>query len=206
MKVDCEKDVRGEKKNAATRLAESAKELFYQRGIRAVGVDEIVTHAGVTKPSLYRSFASKDDLITCCLREHAEDSRALWDEVLALSPGEPRKQLSNLIGVFSELAASSDFRGCPFANAAVEFPDPDHPAHEFSKAYKIEMRENFLSLIRQLPVDRPETLADGLMLLMEGGQATRHVFCCAGPTVSLVPVAEALIDAFMEGGAAHAAP
>lgn len=206
VKFGCEKEACGEKKNAAQRLSESAKELFYKRGIRAVGVDEIVSHAGVTKPSLYRSFASKDDLITSCLREHAEDSRRRWESMLQRSPGDPRRQLSNVIGVYGEMAASPDFRGCAFANAAVEFPDPAHPAHEYSCRMKVETRDNFLSLIRQLPVARPDTLADGLMLLLEGAQATRHTFCGAGPTVSFVEVAEALIDTFMheERGAAAA--
>lgn len=204
VKFGCGKDAcEGEKKNAAQRLSESAKDLFYRRGIRAVGVDEIVTHAGVTKPSLYRSFASKDDLITSCLREHAEESRAAWAEMLALSPGNPRAQLSNVIRAYGEMAASTEFRGCAFANAAVEFPDPDHPVHELSHLMKVEMYENLMSLIRQLPVSRPEVLADGLMLILEGAQASRHVFCGAGPSVSLVPAAEALIDTFMEGGVAH---
>lgn len=44
---------------AADRIRASASELFYREGIRAVGVDEVVDRAGVTKPSLYRSFASR---------------------------------------------------------------------------------------------------------------------------------------------------
>ncbi len=54
-------------KGAAQRVFEAARDLFYQRGIRAVGVEEIVCEAGVTKPSLYRNFASKDDLVVACL-------------------------------------------------------------------------------------------------------------------------------------------
>ncbi len=51
-----------EPKLAVDRIRKTARELFYREGIRAVGVDEIVTRAGVTKPSLYRSFSSKDEL------------------------------------------------------------------------------------------------------------------------------------------------
>ena len=54
---------------AADRIRASASELFYREGIRAVGVDEVVDRAGVTKPSLYRSFASKDDLAAAYLRD-----------------------------------------------------------------------------------------------------------------------------------------
>ncbi len=59
----------GRPKRAAERIRETAGELFYRQGIRAVGVDEIVTRAGVTKPSLYRSFPSKDELAAAYLRD-----------------------------------------------------------------------------------------------------------------------------------------
>ena len=65
---------KGALKGAGQRIFDSARELFYQRGVRAVGVDEIVCAAGVTKPSLYRSYASKDDLVTACLEKYVEDA------------------------------------------------------------------------------------------------------------------------------------
>jgi AcrR family transcriptional regulator len=198
MKFGCGNDGSGPKKNAAQRLSETAKELFYQRGIRAVGVDEIVTHAGVTKPSLYRSFSSKDELVAAYLREILEESRAGWAEVLDRAPGDPRAQLSLILRAFADKAACDDFRGCAFGNAAVEFPEADHIVHQLSCQAKTELRENFLTIIRQLPVKQPELLADGLMLLVEGTQAARHVFCNQGPAASLVPAGEALIDAFMD--------
>lgn len=202
MKFGCDKDACGPKKNAAQRLSETAKELFYKRGIRAVGVDEIVAHAGVTKPSLYRSFASKDELVAAYLREILEESRAGWAEKLALAPGNPREQLRIVLRAFADKAASDDFRGCAFGNAAVEFPEADHIVHQVSCEAKMELRDNFLAIIRQLPVSQPELLADGLMLLVEGTQAARHVFCNKGPAASLVPTAEALIDAFIDEGRA----
>ena len=55
---------------AADRIRQTARDLFYREGIRAVGVDEIVTRAGVTKPSLYRSFPSKDELAAAYLRDY----------------------------------------------------------------------------------------------------------------------------------------
>ncbi|MFD2498352.1 TetR/AcrR family transcriptional regulator [Rhizorhabdus histidinilytica] len=78
----CGGDMTGLKKTAATRVFEAARDLFYHRGIRAVGVDEIVCKAGVTKPSLYRAFASKDDLIAACLEESGRESRAALESVL----------------------------------------------------------------------------------------------------------------------------
>jgi AcrR family transcriptional regulator len=42
---------------------QTASDLFYRRGIRAVGVDTIANEAGTNKMSFYRSFASKDELV-----------------------------------------------------------------------------------------------------------------------------------------------
>src|SRR5512146_803779 len=57
---------------AADRIRKTARELFYREGIRAVGVDEIVARAGVTKPSLYRTYRSKDELTVAVLQESGE--------------------------------------------------------------------------------------------------------------------------------------
>src|SRR5271156_4638665 len=77
-------------KLAAVRIREAARDLFYRQGIRAVGVDEIVAQAGVTKPSLYRSFASKDELATACLRDRSDDYLRRFDAALAEFPDDPR--------------------------------------------------------------------------------------------------------------------
>lgn len=184
------------KKKAAEKVSETAKELFYKRGIRAVGVDEIVTQAGVTKPSLYRTYPSKDDLVASCLREHAEEARARFERAVASAPGDPRRQLSNAIQAFAELAADQEFRGCPISNAAVEFPDPNHPVHALARQMKHENRERWLSLVRQLDVEDPEGLTDGLILLGEGAAAACQSYGCGGPANALVRAAEALIDSY----------
>src|SRR5580704_19269309 len=77
---------------AAERIRETARELFYREGIRAVGVDEIVSRAGVTKPSLYRSFASKDELAAAYLRDYEGEFWSRFNAVIA-AHAEPRGQL-----------------------------------------------------------------------------------------------------------------
>src|SRR3954471_23494882 len=96
----CDGDGTGVKKTAATRVFEAARELFYHRGIRAVGVDEIVAQAGVTKPSLYRAFASKDDLVAACLEESAREGREALDAVVAETP-DPREQLRGIVRFYA---------------------------------------------------------------------------------------------------------
>src|SRR6476620_9042432 len=78
---------------AADRIRASALDLFYREGIRAVGVDEIVARAGVTKPSLYRSFSSKDELAASYLRDFEAGFWRRFDAACAAHPGDPRAQL-----------------------------------------------------------------------------------------------------------------
>lgn len=186
------------KKTAAERVFETARDLFYHRGIRAVGVDEIVHQAGVTKPSLYRAFASKDDLVAACLEESAKEARAALDALLAEAPQEPRAQLRAIVCHYAAEMAEPDFRGCPMSNTAVEFPEPGHPGRAVLESCKTELRARIADLTRQLPVRDPEALADGLVLIIEGAMASHHIFGSQGPSAAMVASAEALIDGHLQ--------
>lgn len=50
-------------------ILDSALTLFYEKGYDAVGVQQIVDEAGVTKPTLYYYFGSKQGLLSCLLEE-----------------------------------------------------------------------------------------------------------------------------------------
>lgn len=199
----CREAVCGDaKKSAGQRVFETARELFYRRGVRAVGVDEIVCQAGVTKPSLYRAYASKDDLVAACLEESAREARECLTELLAEVPPEPREQLRAVLHHFAEKVARPDFRGCPMSNTAVEFPEPGHPGRPVLEECKLELRTLLGNLTRQLPIRDPEALADGLVLIIEGAMASHHIFGSQGPSAAMVATGEALIDGHLEAVAA----
>src|SRR5690606_6264718 len=80
-------------KPAAERIRETARRMFYQDGIRAVGVDALVAEAGVTKPSLYRSFSSKDELAASYLRDYEAEFWAKFEAGGQAHPGDPRAAL-----------------------------------------------------------------------------------------------------------------
>lgn len=189
----CGDDICG-KKTAAQRIFETARELFYKRGIRAVGVDEIVCQAGVTKPSLYRAFASKDDLVAACLQESAREGRARLEALLEAAPLDPRLRLRLILNHYSDVIACPEFRGCPMSNTAVEFPEPGHPGRVVAETCKTELRALLIELTRQLEVSDPEGLADGLVLIIEGAMASHHIYGSQGPSAAMVATAEALID------------
>ena len=185
--------------SARERLLEAAGDLFYRQGIRSVGVDEIVARADVAKMSLYRSFPSKDELAAAYLE--ATDARywRRWDEVVARHPGDPRAQLRAVFRGLARRTTREDFRGCPFTNAATEFPEPDHPARNVAERNKHELRRRLLDLAAALGARRPAQLADQLVLLFEGAYSSAQTFGSAGPAGAVAEAAEALIAAHLGG-------
>ncbi|MGI4877236.1 MAG: TetR/AcrR family transcriptional regulator [Janthinobacterium lividum] len=178
-------------------MCEVATELFYRRGIRAVGVDEIVNETGVTKPTLYRSYASKDQLVEVCLRNKMDATIARWD-ALALSLGnDPLGQMRAILGYFAAEIGDPDYRGCALTNAAVEFPEPGHPARAVSESSKAALRSRLVGLARRLDVADPDALADGLVLLIEGASTVRHTSGSQGPAAALLKTSETLIAAHL---------
>jgi AcrR family transcriptional regulator len=179
---------------AADRIRESALDLFYREGIRATGVDEIVAHAGVTKPSLYRSFPSKDDLAAAYLRDFEAGFWRRFDAAAEEHPGDPRAQLLAYLEGLAGRTAKPTYRGCGLSNAAVEFPDHGHPARQVAEANKRAFRGRLTDMARQMGAADPEALGDGLLLLIEGAFVTGQLFGEGGPARSLVKAAERLID------------
>jgi len=183
-------------KLAAERIREVARDLFYRQGIRAVGVDEIVARAGVTKPSLYRSFASKDELAAACLRDRSEEFLRRFDAALSERPDDPRAGLRSWLQTLSKKAMKADYRGCALTNASVEYPDRGHPARLVAAANKRAFRGRLRSFALQLGVADAEALADALLLLVEGAYVSGQLFGRDGPARILADAADALIDAY----------
>lgn len=178
------------------RIFETARELFYRQGIRAVGVETIADEAGTTKMSLYRHFPSKDDLTAECLKADRREFHEWWESVIAPHQGNPRKQIEALFQAFQSRTCEDDdeSRGCPLANAAVELPDPRHPARKVVLEHKADIRKRLQNLCRELGARRADKLGDALMLLMEGAYMTRLVFGADGPAQMVWKAANALID------------
>ena len=180
---------------AADRIRATVRELFYRRGIRAVGIDEIVTRAGVTKPSLYRNFASKDELAADYMRQYEAEFWARFDADMARHPGDPRAQLMSFLTRIGERAQNGEYRGCGMTNAVVEYPDRDNPARLVAVNNKQELRRRLTELARAMGANDPEALGDGLLLLIEGTFVTGQLFGEGGPSRSLAVVADQLIAA-----------
>ncbi|MEJ1968509.1 MAG: TetR/AcrR family transcriptional regulator [Rhizomicrobium sp.] len=193
-------------KRAAERIRESARDLFYRQGIRAVGIEEIVSRAGVTKPSLYRSFPSKDGLAADYLRHMSEDSLARFDATIAANPADPRGQLRVWLTDLQKKATRNDYRGCGTTNAAIEYPDRRHPARQVASDIKGKFRRRLAALAAAMGARRPDRLGDALVLLFEGVYASGQMFGAGGPARVLLDAADAMIDAHLPANRRSAVP
>ena len=181
--------------SARKRIFETASELFYRKGIRAVGVETIAAEADTTKMSLYRNFPSKDELVAEWLRDHDAHFWQTWDAMSQKYPSEPRRQLRAAFALLARHVADPKARGCPMANAAVELTEKDHPARKVIETHKAKLRTRLAEMCAQMKAREPRLLADQLFLLMEGAQVTSQTLGVGGPARNVARAAEMLIDA-----------
>jgi len=104
------------------RLLSTASQLFYREGIHSVGVDRIVADAAVTRATFYRHFPGKEDLVTAYLASEDSALRGFFESASA-SISDPDELLEAIIQGIAEDVARNHTRGCPFINAAAEYPD-----------------------------------------------------------------------------------
>jgi len=159
-----------EKTPPRERILAAAADLFYRLGIRAVGVESIADAAGTNKMTLYRHFASKNELVAEYLRRLANQATAGWDQLSAAHRGEPNAELRAWWQDMVGHVADDDQRGCALANAAVELPGKDHPARCVIEEYKTAQRHRLAKLCAAAELAEPEMLADELFLLLEGAR------------------------------------
>jgi AcrR family transcriptional regulator len=182
--------------SARSRIFETASNLFYRKGIRAVGVDAIAAQAETTKMSLYRSFPSKDELVAEWLRAHDARFWQTWESMSQKYPGDARKQLQAAFGLLAAHVSDPAARGCPMANAAVEITEKDHPARRVIETHKAKLRARLAELCAGAGAWNPALLADELFLLMEGAQVST-VLGVRIPARNVARAADRLIDSHL---------
>ena len=180
------------KRPARDRIFETARELFYQHGIRAVGVEAIAAEAEATKMTLYRNFPSKDELVAEVLREQEREYWAWWDGVTACCCTDPRAQLEAIFDAFETKACDMNVHGCPLSNAAIELHEENHPAQQVSVNYKRSLHGRLIDLCRRAAA-ADGGLADALRLLWAGAYAARVTLGADGPARSVARAARSLI-------------
>jgi AcrR family transcriptional regulator len=193
-----EKTSKRKKRPAASpreRLLAAAADLFYKQGIRAVGVEAIAESAGTNKVTLYRHFASKDELVAEYLRGAAAEAEQVWSRYEREHPGAPLDQLKAWLRDVASHVANTAERGCALANAAVELPEKDHPARPVIEAHMKAYRDRLVGLARAAKLHDPELLADELHLMLEGARVSAQSGAADGLGGQLVRIGDAMIAA-----------
>lgn len=177
------------------RIVSTAADLFRRHGIRGVGVDAIAEAAHTNKMTLYRKFASKDELLCETLRLVTQRACSLWDELESAFPGNPEAQLCGWITLQAE-RLEQEPGGCDLANAAVELRDSNHPAHALVQEFKNSQRNQLAALCDAAGSTNPQLLADTLSLLLEGARVSRQASGPDGSSKRFAESCQATIAAF----------
>jgi AcrR family transcriptional regulator len=149
------------------RILRAADKLFYEQGIRVVGVDAVAREAGVSKRTLYHHYPSKDALITAYLTARFRH--------IPPSDLPARQQILSYFDRIEAMVADGSFRGCPYVNAVTEIGARKHAAVGIAVQFKEQRRQWYRALLERLNVRDADALATQLQLLAEGAIATALV-------------------------------
>jgi len=147
----------------------AAYDLFSRLGTRTVGVDAVIGEAGVAKMTLYRNFASKDDLILAFLERREKNWSQSWVQAESQRRGEtPAQRLLAIFELFDEWFARPDFEGCSFVNTLLEVTNPDSPVRQASIKHLANIRSFLCQLAAEAGMADPDAFARKWHILMNG--------------------------------------
>jgi AcrR family transcriptional regulator len=179
-------------KDPAERIVDAADALFYARGIRAVGMDDVRTEARVSLKRLYAEFPSKDNLVLAVLRKR----HAMWTDGLTAAVDATPGARAKLLAVYDYLEqwfAEDTFRGCGFINAFGELGPTAPLVAEYAREHKRSFQDYLAGLVVGAGAD--PSLAPQLAILAEGAQTTAAIEGSPYPAAQARGAAEILIDA-----------
>jgi AcrR family transcriptional regulator len=154
---------------ARQRILDSAYELFSRRGVRAVGIDEVITNASVAKATLYRHFHSKDALVLAFLQQREQLWTRNWVEAETRRRGEtPEEQLLAIFDLFHEWFQKDDFEGCSFINILLEMNDRETAIGKASADHLTNIRSIIRTLAVEAELRDPDQFAHSWHILMKG--------------------------------------
>lgn len=177
------------------RVRQAATRLFGERGVWAVSMDEIALCSGLSKPTIYRNFASKDELVAACVAADGYRRVTALAEAMS-SAGETA--CARFRAAAAHVAASfdqADYHAALASIAATEFPEDQHVVRQAVQAAKTQMLEQMLWASCSLPVERRESAANQVLLLIEGAEALLRPLGAGFARQALIHGVEAAIAA-----------
>lgn len=187
-------------KSGRERLVAAAVELFYRRGFGAVGIDQVIAAAGVTKTTFYKHFEGKVDLMVAAVQRRDEWELRAWGRAVRKIAGDdPAAQFLGMLDVMDVWFNDPDFRGCMFLNTAVEFPNPHDPVHQAAAAHRVRLREHFKALATKAGAAAPaaEVFAATYATLIDGALVQRQTHGRNDAARVIRPVVEQLLATWL---------
>jgi AcrR family transcriptional regulator len=154
--------------DAKERVLKVAYELFSRRGVRDVGINELIERSGVAKATFYRHFPSKDDVVLAFLERRDQ----VWTVELIIEEARrrgttPKEQLLSIFDVFADWFRRDDFEACSFINILLEM-GPAHPLGKASIDYLARIRGHVQALAEEAGLRHTEEFARSWHILMKG--------------------------------------
>ena len=179
--------------NTREKILATAEQLIYQNGIQATGMDLLVKTSGVARKSIYRYFATKDEVAAAAL--NARDVRWMdWFRSESNKADTPEARILNMFDVLKGWFESEGFRGCAFINTAGEVGDSEDPIRLIAKLHKQKLLDYTLGLCEQLGIADPQALAKQLLILMEGAITVARVMGDYSAAESAKAVAQLILE------------
>jgi AcrR family transcriptional regulator len=164
-----------EMKPVRDRILDSAVELYYAEGIRAVSADRLISAAHVSKVTFYRHFPTKNDLVAAYLRLRADDEQAAVTATRAELAGDPAGVLEWYAREVGTASCTPGFRGCPFINAAAEIADADHPGRAIISEHRAWLTQQVRELLDELGTPDAAARAEQVMMLRDGAMVSGYL-------------------------------
>ena len=177
---------------AKGRILDTANVLFYEDGIRNVGVDRIISASSVTKATFYKHYRAKDNLIVEYISARHESVRADVEFMIETGPSAEAVLRGFVAGIIAEID-SPGFRGCPFINAAAEFPEAEHPVRKVVTAHREWYVETLADLLKEMGHPVPGDAADELLLARDGALSGGYAGDSIAASAALARIADRVL-------------
>jgi AcrR family transcriptional regulator len=175
------------------RLLTSAQRLTAVQGV-GVGVDAILEDASVARRSLYQHFGGKDELIAASLLESARQDEERYRAALDSGGSDPRQRVLAVFDQLDKTTSTPGFRGCRYVSAELTLTDPNHPAHEVTRAYTERLHALFEKELADLGHSDPSLGAEQIVVLIDGVLVLAALRPGTHPAQTVRPLVEQLLE------------
>ena len=175
------------------RILDTASRLFYENGVHAVGVQQVIDECGCGKNLLYREFPSKDDLLLAYLERSRLEWEAKFSAVTQRHAGDSAGQLLALVRQAVEDAADPNYHGCAFSKSIAEYPEESHPVRKVVTQQRIAMMDSIRQIATEGGAIKADELAARIVLIMDGISSNAAVLGAEGSARFAVTFAEDVV-------------